>query len=105
MTTTQATKTMASPRVCWTYYVTRDSRDGVLSNICDLWSGVKPKRERQDGAVLWIPKTSNACYLGEHAVKDIQRWFGTIPDTDLELIVIEQWAPEDKPKTRKVVRK
>ncbi len=91
---------MAKARDVWRYFVTRDSHNGVLSNICDLWSGIRPRRENQDGAVLWVPKSSNANYLGEHAIKDIVRWFRTVPDTDLECIVIEQWAPDDKPKTK-----
>lgn len=91
-------------REVWTYLITRDSVNGYLSKYCSLWTVVRPAREHTDAAVTWGPK-SGQYYLGDHHVDDISRWFKTTPDTDRECIIAEQWAEEQKPKTKKSARK
>lgn len=89
----------------WTYWITRDSTDGEPASKCDLWS-YRPTRTVVGGRVRWEPKTENSCYLGEQDLQDLRRWFGTYSDTDLECIVVEQYAHDvGNPKAKKQVRK
>lgn len=72
-----------------TYMITRDSHEGVLLDRCDVWH-VRPKRTRQGAHVLWIAKTAEGGHLGAHSLADCRRWFQTLPETDVEMIVCEQ---------------
>lgn len=87
-------------RSIWTYRITRDSVGGKLANTCDLWAGGRPQRIAGDHHVVWGPKLG-ANYLGEHALNDIKLWFRTVPDTDLECIIVETYADDPKAKSRK----
>ena len=95
-----------SKREVWVYYVTRNSYQGKLADKCDLWSWRRPARENSNGNVLWGPKTKD--YLGTHPVDYVRAWFNVVPDTDLECLVVEQYAVKTKSKPKpnqKVVSK
>lgn len=73
----------------WTYYVSRDSLDGVLAAQCTLWS-VKPVRLKTETLVLWSVGEHHIGHrLGNFDIARIQAWFRTYPETDLELIKAE----------------
>lgn len=78
-------------RLVVSYYCTRDSEDGVLAEKCDLWA-IKPLRSRQGGRVCWLPRAVvDHGHLGQHSTAMIMKWYGVYPETDLELISVEQW--------------
>jgi hypothetical protein len=79
-------------REVWTYYVSRDSVNGVLSETCSLWC-VKPTRTRHNGRVTWKGAPG---FLGLCTLEITVAWFGTYPETDLELIRVEQNASEKR---------
>lgn len=82
----------------WTYFISRDSFDGILSRTCSLWGG-KPTRHKSGRSVLWGNKTE-PIYMGEYHPEQLVARFRTIPETDLELIKVEtrptrkEWADE-----------
>jgi hypothetical protein len=79
-------------RPVWTYFVTRDSLAGALSGVCQLWYN-KPVRVRHAYRVTWVcADHHDPGHLGECSLKEVQGWFRTQPDTDLELIKAEQYA-------------
>jgi hypothetical protein len=81
-------------RQVWTYFVSRDSLDGVPSAMCNLWYA-KPMRTKVLHRVVWLAgDDDNPCHLGEYSLDDVRAWFRTIPDTDLELIKIDQFVTE-----------
>lgn len=82
-------------RTIWIYYVSRDSLSGELSGKCGLW-GAKPLRVKHRYRVTWVGADDAAPrFLGEHPIQHVLKWFGTVPDTDRELIKVEQYAPEE----------
>jgi len=84
------------PRPVWTYYISRDSLDGVPAATCNLW-WVKPTRVKHRYHVTWVASNlQEPGHLGEYPVEHIDVWFRTRPDTDLELIKAEQWATPEK---------
>ncbi len=87
---------MPPVRTVWCYFVSRDSNGGVLSDVCQLW-WMKPLRVVHADRVWWVARElDEPGHLGEHPVKDIVHWFRTKPDTDLELIRVEQWSTEER---------
>lgn len=83
-------------RQVWTYYVTRDSIDGQLSEACDLW-WIKPTRVRHRNRVTWVATdVQNPGHMSVHKVGDIWKYFRVIPDTDREMLRVDQWATETK---------
>ena len=82
----------------WTYFVSRNSLDGVLAEKCDLW-GISPLRSKSTHRVTWLgTSVEDPGHIGEYTLDVIRGWFGVIPDSDRELIRAEQWAREDKTK-------
>ena len=82
---------MSAERVVWTYWISRNSRGGVLSPYCRVWY-IKPQRERRGNDVQWF----STGYLAEQLVDDTQAWSRTIPETDLELIRLETYPTEQQ---------
>lgn len=72
--------------VTWTYWISRDSRNGVLVNYCHLWCG-RPTRHRDPDFVDW--RGSQIC-IGRYRLSDVERWFGAdrIPETDIMLFKV-----------------
>ncbi len=78
-------------RVVWVYYVSRDSIAGDLSGMCHLWYA-KPLRTRIGNRVTWVAADHrDPCHLGEFLPKIFLAWFHVYPETDLELIRVEQY--------------
>jgi hypothetical protein len=80
-------------RVSVYFFVTRDSVDGVLAEHCELWC-VKPLRSKQPTRVTWLPRAVSIGHMGRRTLAEVKKQFGTVPETDLELIRIEQWFVE-----------
>ncbi len=79
-------------RTVWTYFVSRDSLNGAVRTECTLWY-IKPIRTKHRYRVTWVAAghPESGC-LGEFRADEVRAWFRTIPDTDLELLKIEQFA-------------
>jgi hypothetical protein len=78
----------------WVYWISRDSVDGALSGMCSLWY-VKPLRVKHRYRVTWVAANHREPgHLGNFSPKDIAYWFHTYPETDLELLRVEQTATE-----------
>ncbi len=85
------------------YYVSRDSWNGVMSDTCDVWR-TKPIRVRHATRVAWVHGNhTDPGHAGRYPVEDITKSIRTQPDTDLELIVVEQYELPKK-KTKKIVK-
>lgn len=83
---------MSEERQVWVYWVSRDSIDGNLAGACALWYS-QPVRCKHRHRVTWVPKDPfNAGLHGFYTIEQIEQWFRVKPDTDLELIKIEQWS-------------
>ena len=81
-------------RTVWTYWVSRDSICGALSGKAQLWCR-KPIRCKHGYRVTWVnADETDPGHIGEYSLDHVRYWFGTMPDTDLELIRAEQYAPE-----------
>lgn len=80
--------------VVWAYWVSRDSINGELSGKCHLWRE-RPLRTKIGGRVTWVDADHRAhASLGQHDPRTVVLWFGTCPDTDLELVYVEQGVTE-----------
>lgn len=78
----------------WTYFISVDSFRGETRQICDLWC-VKPMRTKAGERVIWSAiDHENPGHLGGYTREEIVAWFGVYPETDLELIKIEQTPTE-----------
>lgn len=87
-------------REVWVYYISRDSKDGVPGDVCGLWYR-KPTRKKQGDRVTWdAADIYDPGYLGAHKIADVEIWFRTTPDTDLELIRVETYPTEEQLKSR-----
>jgi hypothetical protein len=85
-----------SAREVWTYFLSRDSLQGELSGKVHLWYR-KPMRTKHSYRVSWLcADHRDPGYLGAFGTDEIEMWFGRerIPETDLQLIRIEQYASE-----------
>lgn len=82
-------------RITWTYWISRDSLNGELSGKCNLWIA-KPQRVKHRYRVTWVsPRVSDHReHLGEFAPETVALWFGVYPETDLELVRVEQGVTE-----------
>jgi hypothetical protein len=77
-------------RETWTYWISRDSINGELSGKCSLWYA-KPIRVKHRYRVTWVGADHRApAHLGDHPPDHVAAWFGVYPETDLELIRVEQ---------------
>jgi hypothetical protein len=84
-----------SARPTWTYWITRDSANGQLSNLCRLWCR-KPKREKHPRCVVWVDADPDfKSKVGIYTIAEIVAWFRVYPETDLELIKADV-HPTDK---------
>ena len=79
-------------RTVWVYFVSRDSINGEPGGMCTLWY-IKPLRTKHRYRVTWVAAghPESGC-LGEFRVDEVKAWFRTVPDTDLELLKVEQFA-------------
>lgn len=85
----------------WTYFITRDSLNGTLSAFGRLW-WVKPKRLSNNGRVWWLPgNTVEGGVLGMFDIEELKTCFKTVPETDLEMIVVSQGVTAKMRKNRK----
>ena len=81
-------------RETWVYFVSRDSINGELSGKCALWCA-KPTRVRFRYRVTWVgTDPAVPALLGEYSPETVESWFGVYPETDLELIRVEQTPTE-----------
>lgn len=79
-----------APGITWTYWVSRDSLDDALMGKCSLWYA-KPLRVKHRGRVTWIGADPRfPCHLGDFKPEEVAGWFGTYPETNMELIRVEQ---------------
>lgn len=77
------------------YWVSRDRKpDGALSDTCDLWF-VRPIREKiGDKAVVWHTRdvapdgVTLVGHYGVYTVDAVLQWCRTVPETDIELLVV-----------------
>jgi hypothetical protein len=77
------------------YWVSRNSdfTTGQLSEYCDLW-WVRPMRRRSDKGVIWhtLDVTPEGSHMygwhGSCCLADTVKWCGTLPDSDLMLLVV-----------------
>jgi hypothetical protein len=80
----------------WTYWISRDSANGVLYPTCKLWAA-RPNRTRYGTRVLWRrDDEQKGLLIGIYALSDIERWFGSarIPETDIQLFKVEMGVTE-----------
>ena len=83
-------------RQVWTYWISRNSIGGELSGTCNVWYA-KPLRVKHRYRVTWVAADfREPCHVGEYSLQDVAFNFRTVPDTDLELLKVEQWAAEKK---------
>ncbi len=79
-------------RTVWVYFVSRDSINGEPDGMCDLWY-LKPTRTKHRYRVTWAAtNVADPGHLGRFRTDEVQAWFRVIPDTDLELLKVEQFA-------------
>lgn len=77
------------------YWVSRDSDEvtGELKGVCDLWT-TRPMRLRRGRGVLWHTLdvspdgVTMVGRVGAYTVAAIREWCLTIPETDIELLVV-----------------
>lgn len=82
------------PRAVWVYFVSRDSLSGELSGKCSLWYA-KPIRVQHRYRVTWVGADDRyPCHLGEFRCDEVFSWFKVYPETDRELIRVEQYATQ-----------
>ena len=72
-------------KTTWVYWISRDSLDEALSELCSLWNE-KPLRTKVGSRVLWSHATG---HIGSYRPDEVSRWFRTYPATDRELICVE----------------
>jgi hypothetical protein len=72
--------------ITWTYWISRDSVNGVLSDYCHLWCG-RPTRVRVAAGIDWRGKQ---ILIGKYKLTYIESWFGAerIPETDIMLFKV-----------------
>lgn len=81
------------------YYITRDSNcAGELSGSVKLWYR-KPVRQPLtfDHGYVWLPSIGpdkDFGMYGSYDIEKIRKWYGTVPDTDLECIRVETQTAE-----------
>lgn len=81
-------------RVVWVYWVSRDSLNGELRGRCSLWRA-RPMRVHHKGRVVWVGANDHdPGYLGEYDTQTVFLWFHVYPETDRELVRVEQNATE-----------
>lgn len=78
---------------CPTVWVTRDSISrGKMLDYCDLWIA-RPMRvvHPECGSAHWINPSDVAldqCYLGSYTLAAVKAYIRTVPDTDLQCIMV-----------------
>ncbi len=78
-------------RETWVYWISRDSYDGELADSCNIW-WIQPERRRVAGHVTWCPRlAAYTGHFGRYSLEDVMKMYRVKPDTDLELIRVEQW--------------
>ncbi len=83
---------METDRKVWTYYVSRDSFNGVLTSLCDVW-WIKPLRVKHGARVTWVgADTHEPGHMSRHTVDEIIEIFRVAPDNDRQLVKAERWA-------------
>lgn len=74
------------------YWITRDKRNGVLSDIVEVWL-VKPDLMRfEDGDVMWLPSLeyvdTETTHFAEWSLDKCRKEVYTIPETERECLAI-----------------
>lgn len=74
------------------YWLTRDKRNGVLSEIVEVWL-IKPDLRRfDDGDVMWLPNLKyvdmEGTHYGEWTIAKCLKECRVYPETERECIVI-----------------
>jgi hypothetical protein len=74
------------------YWLTRDKRNGVLSEIIEVWL-VKPDLCRfDDGDVMWLPNLnfvdSETTHFAEWTLDQCRKECYVVPETERECIVV-----------------
>lgn len=74
------------------YWITRDKRNGVLSNIIEVWL-VKPDLCRfDDGDVMWLPSLeyvdTETTHFAEWTLEQCRKNCYVTPDTERECIKV-----------------
>ncbi len=82
-------------RETWVYWVSRDSFNGVLADFCNIW-WIEPKRAKGVNRITWCPRYAEPGHFGHYSLDEVRKMYRVIPDTDLELIRVEQWSTEEK---------
>lgn len=82
-----------SDRPVWTYYISRNSADGVPSATVDVWPAHPTRVVRGTCAVWELADGPMNSYPAGHLKQTTNV---TEPDNDRELIVCERWAEEEK---------
>lgn len=81
-------------RVVWVYWVSRDSRNGELADKCSLWRE-RPLRVKHRYRATWVGSDPNdPGHLGDFKPDEIFEWFKVCPETDRELVKVEQGVTE-----------
>ncbi len=78
-------KSRAEAMVYVTYWMTRNSSQGLISSIVDVWTK-RPDRTYSDGEVVWINYMEGA-YWGRWTLDQAYAQVrGGVPDTDRECL-------------------
>lgn len=91
---TNAIVTAGHTRAVWTYFVSRNSVDGIPVGTCSIW-WIHPLRDdTKKGKITWIPTgpLNDDGYFGSHSLEDTIKFCRVVPDDDRQLIVVEQWS-------------
>lgn len=83
-----------SDKPVWTYWVSRDSLDGILDAKCNVWR-IKPIRVQHRYRVTWVCADHlDPGHLGEFPPDEVGKWFRVYPETDRELICVETYPSQ-----------
>lgn len=90
---TRARRDKTAPtQVIWTYFISRDSHRGELAGKCGLW-WARPMRSKVGPRTVWLATDpQQPGHIGDYTIDEIDGWFRVHPDTDLELLKVEQNA-------------
>lgn len=93
-----------SEREVWTYYISRNSENGVLDAEYDVW-WKQPIRKNYGCCVVWEAVDQNETgHFRKHTKLELELERVTLPDTDLELIVCQRWASNTTPASKPTKR-
>lgn len=82
-----STKPPKPKNVYYTYWMTRDSADGVLSPMVDVWL-TRPTRERVGQIVRWLGENGESDRWGRWTIGQCLSGPRVYPDDDRQSIVV-----------------